>query len=129
MDRFLYRYLEVCALKAEWLFEFEKTLEKYLVEMFPDINIYFEPWDNRWVIDSLSHSELGPTSFSEVWDDVVEQFPLPSSKKHLLLLMPRCRSLNGFYLNGEEAQKVKDILGRIFNSPTRSGALRLSADG
>jgi hypothetical protein len=121
MNRFLYRYLEICELKAEWHFEFEKMLKNHLVEMFPDMIIYFEPYDDCWVIDSPSHSELGPTcvaSFSEVWDDAVEQFPLPSGKQHLLLLMPKCRSLDGFYLNGEEAQKVKDTLNRVFNLPT-----------
>jgi hypothetical protein len=122
MNSFLYGYLKACALKADWNLDFERALKSHLAEIFPDVNIYFEPYDRCWVIDSPSHSEPKPNRsipFSEVWNDVVEQFPFPNNERHLFLWMPGCRNLSGFYLSNEEAQKVKSILNGIFSLPIR----------
>jgi hypothetical protein len=118
MGSLLHEYLKAYVTKEEWTAVLKKTLESHLSKIFPDVVIYFDSYENRFIVDSSSHCDPSidrPKPFSQVWYEAAYEIPFPNGEQHLAMWIPGCDSWNGFFLSDEEAEKVKDILNRVFN--------------
>jgi len=120
MSSLLHEYLKAYVAKEEWATVLKKTLESHLSEIFPDVVVYFDSYENRFIINSRSHCDPSidrSKLLSQVWYEAAYEISFPDEGQHLAMWMPGCDSWNGFFLSDEEAEKVKDVLKRVFNSP------------
>jgi hypothetical protein len=118
MSSILHEYLKAYVAKEESATVLKKTLESHLSKIFADVVVYFDSYENRFIVDSHSHCDPSvdrPKPFSQVWYEVVYEIPLPDGEQHLAMWVPGCDSWNGFFLSDEEAKQVKDILEDVFN--------------
>jgi hypothetical protein len=118
MGSLLHEYLKAYVAKENWATIFRKALEMHLAKIFPDVEVYFDSYENRFIVNSRSHCD--PSSdrlkpFSQVWYEVAYEVPLPDGEQHLAMWTPKCDSWNGFFLSDEEAEQVKDVLKDVFN--------------
>jgi len=118
MGSLLHEYLKAYVAKDNWATIFRKALEMHLAKIFPDVEVYFDSYENRFIVNSRSHcnpSSDRPKPFSQVWYEVAYEILLPDGEQHLAMWTPKCDSWNGFFLSDEEAEQVEDVLKDVFN--------------
>jgi hypothetical protein len=118
MSFLLHEYLKAYVAKEEWATVLKKTLESHLSKIFPDVVVYFDSCENRFIVNSRSHCDPSidrSKLFSQVWYEAAYEIPFPNGEQHLTMWMPGCDSWNGFFLSDEEAEQVKDVLKRVLS--------------